>query len=68
MQIVYLRLYTKFAKKQVHLLRASCLMLEIKKFRCYEAIIEESEKAPPVAGSQAQDTSDLSHQCSATEP
>ena len=26
------------------LLRASCLMLEIKEFRCYEAKIEESEK------------------------
>ena len=26
-------------------LRASCLMLEIKEFRCYEAKIEESEKA-----------------------
>ena len=26
-------------------LRASCLMLEINKFRCYETKIEESEKA-----------------------
>ena len=26
-------------------LRASCLMLEINEFRCYEAKIEESEKA-----------------------
>ena len=27
-----------------YLLRASCLMLEINEFRCYEAKIEESEK------------------------
>ena len=27
------------------MLRASCLMLEINEFRCYEAKIEESEKA-----------------------
>ena len=27
------------------MLRASCLMLEIKEFRCYEAKIKESEKA-----------------------
>ena len=27
------------------LLRASCLTLEIKEFKCYEAIMEESEKA-----------------------
>ena len=26
------------------MLRASCLMLEIKEFRCYETKIEESEK------------------------
>ena len=32
------------AKTQV-MLRASCLTLEIKEFRCFEAKIEESEKA-----------------------
>ena len=42
-------------------------MLRIMKFTCYEATIEESEK-PAVAGSRTQDTSGLSHQCSATEP
>ena len=47
--------------------RASRLMLEIKEFRCYEAKIEESEKRPVATGSQTQDTSDLSRQCSATE-
>ena len=39
-------------------------MLEINEFRCYEAKIEESEKA----GSRTQDTSGLSRQRSATEP
>ena len=34
--------------------------------RCYEAKIEESEKAA-AARSRTQDTSGLSHQCSATE-
>ena len=49
------------------LLRASCLTLEINEFRCYEAKIEESEKRRATAGSRTQDTSDLSHECSATE-
>ena len=31
--------------KNVQVLRASCLTLEINEFRCYEAKIEESEKA-----------------------
>ena len=39
----------------------------INEFRCYEAKIEEVKK-PAVAGSQTQDTSGLSLQCSATEP
>ena len=33
----------KFATSPI-VLKASCLMLEIKEFRCYEAKIEESEK------------------------
>ena len=38
-------------------------------FRCYQVKIDESEKASTtVAGSQTQDTSGLSYQCSATEP
>ena len=37
-------------------------------FGCYEAKIEESEKRLAAAGSQSQDTSGLSCQCSATEP
>ena len=37
-------------------------------FGCYEAKIEESEKRLAAAGSQTQDTSGLSCQCSATEP
>ena len=49
------------------ILRASHLTLEIKEFRCYEAKIEESEKRPAVTGSRTQDTSGLSHQCSASE-
>ena len=49
------------------LLRASCLTLEINKFRCYEVKIEESEKAGSHRES-TQDTSGLSCQCSATEP
>ena len=49
------------------MLRASCLTLEINEFRCYEMKIDESEKAA-VAGSQTQDTSGLSRQCSANEP
>ena len=32
-------------KIKSYLLRASCLTLEINEFRCYEAKIEESEKA-----------------------
>ena len=52
-----------------HNLRASCLMLEIKEFRCYEAKIEESEKSTcrivmaggcPVAVAQWQSTSGTS--------
>ena len=38
----------------------------INEFRCYEAKIEESEKST-VTGSQTQDTSGISRQCSATE-
>ena len=46
------------------MLRASCLTLEIKEFRCYEAKIEESKK-----GWQSNPgTSGLSRQWSATEP
>ena len=33
----------RLAKRK--LLKASCLTLEIKEFRCYEAKVEESEKA-----------------------
>ena len=44
---------------------ASCLTLEIREFRCREAKIEV--KRSTVTGSQTQDTSGLSHQCSATE-
>ena len=43
------------------------VMRQINEFRCYEAKIEESEKAT-VAGSRTQNTSGLSRQCSATEP
>ena len=39
-------------------------MYVIKEFRCYEAKIEESEKA----GSRTHDTSGLSRQCCATDP
>ena len=55
-----LRIYTLL------MLRASCLTLELHELRCYEAKIEESEKA----GSRwelNQDTSGLGSQCSATE-
>ena len=41
-------------------LKAYCLMLEINEFRCYEAKIEESEKA----ASRTQDTSGLSRHVS----
>ena len=34
-----------YDKNEAVLLRASCLTLEIKEFRCYKAKIEESEKA-----------------------
>ena len=43
------------------------LTLEINEFRCYEAEIEESEKASSHWES-TQNTSSLSCQCSATEP
>ena len=46
------------------MLRESCLKLEIKEFRCYEA---KNRERPAAAGSRTQDTSGLSHQCSATE-
>ena len=45
---------------------AQSILPQIKEFRCYEAKIEESEKAD-VAESRTQDTSGLSCQCSATE-
>ena len=38
------------------LLRASCLKLEIKEFRCYEAKIEESEKRPAATGQSEKTT------------
>ena len=47
-------------------LRASCLMLEINEFRCYEAKIEESEKGQQPPGVEPR-TPGLSCQCSATE-
>ena len=50
----------------VCLLRASCLKLEIKKYRCHEATIEESEKGRQPLGVEPR-TPGLSHQCSATE-
>ena len=43
----------------------SCLTLKIREFRHHEAKIEV--KRSTVTGSQTQDTSGLSHQCSATE-
>ena len=36
----------------IHMLRASCLKLEINEFGCYEAKIEESEKGQQPPGVQ----------------
>ena len=46
--------------------QSSCLKLEIKEFRCYEAKIEESEKDRQPPGVEPR-TPGLCHQCSATE-
>ena len=45
---------------------SKCLKLEIKKFRCYEAKIEESEKGRQLPGVEPR-TPGLNLQCSATE-
>ena len=52
-------------KKYKIMLRASCLMLEIK--RCYETKIGKVKRLG-AARNRTQDTSGLSHQCSVTEP
>ena len=60
-------MYSTVACTYLFMLRASCLTLELKEFRCYEAKIEEGEKAGSRQGSQTHDATSLSRQCYANE-